>query len=84
MGRPDNLGLLVLYDSAVGTFAQARDAVQQEEQEEHPDHNPRKVTIKRQKKGLCSSTKLDFMGLRTDSYLARMNVYLSQVPKRYT
>jgi hypothetical protein len=27
---------------------------------------------------LRSSTNMDFMRLRTDSYLARMNVYLSQ------
>jgi hypothetical protein len=62
----------------VGPFAQARDTEQQEEKEEHADHNLRKVTIKRRKKGLHSCTKMDFMRLRTDSYLAQMNVYLSQ------
>ncbi len=40
-----------------------------------------KVTIKRRKKGLRGSTKMDFMSLRTDSYLAQMNVYLSQSSK---
>ncbi len=66
---------------AVGPFAQARDAAQQEEEEEHADHNLRKVTIERRKKGLHSSIKMDFMRLRTDSYLARMNVYLTQSSK---
>ena len=30
---------------------------------------------------MCSSTKMDFMRLRTDSYLARMHVYLAQTSK---
>ncbi len=60
MGRPGCLGLLELYDCAVGPFAQARDTAQREEEEEHADHNWRKVTSKRRKKGLCSSTKMDF------------------------
>jgi hypothetical protein len=47
--------------SAVGFFAQARDTAQQEEEEEHTDHNLRKVTFERRKKGLCSSTKMGFM-----------------------
>jgi hypothetical protein len=72
-----SLGLLVLYNSVVGSSAQARDAAQQEEEEEHADPNLRKVTIKRRKKGLRSITKMDFMRLRNDSYLAQMNVYLS-------
>jgi hypothetical protein len=42
-----------LYNSAIGSFAEARDAAQQEEEEERADHNLRKVTIKRRKKGLC-------------------------------
>jgi hypothetical protein len=46
---------------AIGPFAQARDAAQQEEGEEHVDPNLRKVTIKRGKKGLHRSTKMDFM-----------------------
>jgi hypothetical protein len=50
-----------LYDCAVGPFAQARDAAQQVEEEESADHNLRKVTFKRRKKGLRSSTKMDFM-----------------------
>ena len=58
-GHPGSLRLLVLYDSAIGPFAQARDAAQREEEEEHADHNLRKVTIKRRKKGLHSSTKMD-------------------------
>jgi hypothetical protein len=41
-------------------FSQARDAAQQEEEEEHADPNLRKVTIERRKKGLHSSTKIDF------------------------
>jgi hypothetical protein len=71
------LSYLILYLSctggghAVGLFAQARDTAQQEEEEEHADCNLRKVTIKRTKKGLQSSTNMDFMKLRTDSYLAR-------------
>jgi hypothetical protein len=46
---------------AVGPFAQAIDKAQQEEEEEHADHNLRKVTFERRKKGLRSSTKMDFM-----------------------
>jgi hypothetical protein len=45
----------------VAPFAQARDAAQQEAEEEHADPNLRKVTIKRRKKGLRSSTNMDFM-----------------------
>jgi hypothetical protein len=48
-------------DGAIGPFAQDRDAAQQEEKEEHTDLNLRKVTIKRRKKGLHSSTKMDYM-----------------------
>jgi hypothetical protein len=59
-GHPGSLGVLVLYNSAVGPFAQASDAAQQEEEEERADPNLRKVTIERGKKGLCSSTKMDF------------------------
>jgi hypothetical protein len=73
--------LLCSPRSAVGPFAQARDAARQEKEEEHADHNLRKVTIKRRKNGLRSSTKIDFMRLRTDSHLAQMNVYLSQSSK---
>jgi hypothetical protein len=47
--------------AAVCPFAQARDTAQQEEEEEHADHNLRKVTFKRRKKGLHSSTKMYFM-----------------------
>jgi hypothetical protein len=46
------------------------DAAQQEEEEERADPNLRKVTIKRRKKGLGISTKMDFMRLRNGSYLA--------------
>ncbi len=70
-----------MYDSAVGPLAQARDAAQREEEDECADHNLRKVTIKRKKKGLRSSTKMDFLRLRTDSYLARMHVYLTRTSK---
>ncbi len=35
------------------------------------------MTIKRRKKELRSSTEMDFMRLRNDSYLGQMNVYLS-------
>jgi hypothetical protein len=59
VGHPGSLGLLVLYNSAVGPSAQARDTAQREEEEEHADHNLRKMTIKRRKKRLCSSTKMD-------------------------
>ena len=45
MGHPGSLRLLVSYDSVVGSPAQARDAAQQEEEEEHADSNLRKVTI---------------------------------------
>jgi hypothetical protein len=65
------------HHHAVGPFAQARDAAQQKEEEEHADHNLRKVTIKRRKKRLHSSIKTDIMRLRNGSYLAPMNVYLS-------
>ncbi len=61
MGHPGSLGLLELYNCAVGPFAQARDTAQQEEEEERADHNLRKVTFERRKKGLRSSTKMDFM-----------------------
>ncbi len=67
--------------AAVGPSAQARDAAQWEEEEECADHNLRKVTIKRRRKGLRSSTKMDFMRLRNDFYLAWMNVYLSRSSK---
>jgi hypothetical protein len=81
MGHPGSLGLLEMYDCAVDPFAQARVTARQEEEEEHADHNLGKVTIKRRKKGLRSSTKMDFMRLRTDSNLGQMNVYLSQSSK---
>ncbi len=61
MGHPGSLGLLDLYNCAVGPFSQARDAAQQVEEEERADHNLRKVTFERRKKGLHSSTKMDFM-----------------------
>jgi hypothetical protein len=38
---------------AVGPFAQARDAAQREVEEEHADHNLRKVIIQRRKKGVA-------------------------------
>ncbi len=82
MGHSGSLGLLVLYDRAVGLFAQARDAAWREEEEEHADYNLRKVPTKRRKKGLSSSTKMDFMRLRTDSYLALIKVYLFQSSKQ--
>jgi hypothetical protein len=53
-----------LYNSAIGPFAQARDAAQQEEEEEHAHHNLRKVTMVRRKKELRSSTKMDFMRVK--------------------
>jgi hypothetical protein len=62
----------LMQPCAVGPFAQARDAAQGEEEEEHADPNLRKVTIKRRKRGLRSSTKMDYMRLRNDSYLAQM------------
>ncbi len=58
--HPGSLGLQVLYNSAVGPFAQVRDAAQQEDEKEHADPNLSKVTIKRRKKGLPNSTKMDF------------------------
>jgi hypothetical protein len=81
---PEDVGHNTRLDSgnknAVGPFAQARDAAQQEEEEEHADHKLRKVTIERRNKGLCSSTKMYFL-CRNDSYLAQKNVYLSQSSK---
>jgi hypothetical protein len=68
--HPCSLGLLVSYNSAVGPLAQARDKTRQEEEEEHADHNLRRVTIERRKKGLRSSTKIYFMRLKTETYLA--------------
>jgi hypothetical protein len=70
-----------MYDSAVSPLAQARDAARQEEEDKHADHNLRRVTIKRRKKGLRSSTKMDFKRHRTDSYLAQMHVYLPRTSK---
>jgi hypothetical protein len=68
--------------TAVGPFSQARNAARQEEEEECADHNLRKVSpIKRRKKGLRSSTKMNFMRLRTESYLAQMHVYLTRTSK---
>jgi hypothetical protein len=60
MGHPGSLGLLESYSFAVGPFAQARDTAQREEEEERADHNLRKVTIKRRRKELCTSTEMDF------------------------
>jgi hypothetical protein len=57
MGHPGSLGLLVLYDSAIGPLAQARNKAEQEEEEELADHTLRRVTIERRKKRLRSSTK---------------------------
>ncbi len=78
MGHPGSLGLLVSFNSAVGPLAQASETAQREEEEERADHNLRRMTIKSRKKGLHSSTTMDFMRLRTDSYLAQSHVYLSQ------
>ncbi len=46
---------------AIDPFVQARDMAQWEEEEERADHNLRKVPFKRRKKGLHSSTNMDFM-----------------------
>ncbi len=51
MGHPGSLGLLELYDCAVGLFAQARDTSRREEEEEHADHNLRKVLSREGKRG---------------------------------
>jgi hypothetical protein len=59
-----------LYDSAVGPFAQAKDAAQREEEEECADPNLRKVTIERRKKGLHSSTKNGFYEILTKSRMS--------------
>ncbi len=61
MGQAGSLGLLDSYNCAVGPFALARDTAQHEEEEERADHNLRKMTVERGKKGLRSSTKMDFM-----------------------
>jgi hypothetical protein len=61
MGHPGSLGLLELYNCAIGPFAQARDTAQREEEVERADHNLRKVTFEKRKRGLRSSTKMDFM-----------------------
>ncbi len=45
---------------SVGSFAQVRNAAQQVAEEEHADSSLRKVTIKRRKKGVASSTKMVF------------------------
>jgi hypothetical protein len=62
----DQFHLLSQKMHAVGPSAKARDAAQQEEEEERADLNLTYVTIERRKKGLCSSTKMDFMSLRLD------------------
>jgi hypothetical protein len=41
----------------------------------------RKVTIERRNKGLHISTKMDFMRVKNDYYLAQMNEFLSQSSK---
>jgi hypothetical protein len=61
MGHPGSLGLLESKNCAVGPFAQARDTAQQKEEEERADHNLRKVTFERRKRGLRSGTNMDFM-----------------------
>jgi hypothetical protein len=45
MGHPGSLGLLVSFDSAIGSFAQAIDAEQQEEKEEHADSIWKKLRL---------------------------------------
>jgi hypothetical protein len=57
MGHPGSLGLLELYDCAIGPFAQARDTAQQEEEEERADHNLRKVTFDEGKRGCVEAPK---------------------------
>jgi hypothetical protein len=56
-----------LLEAAIGPSALARDTAQREEEEEHADSNLRKVTMLRKKKGLRSSTKMDFMRFRKGS-----------------
>ncbi len=74
IGLINRIGCLELIEclgaTAVGPFAQARDAAQGEEEEERADSNLRKVTIESRKKGVASSTKMDFIRLRNDSYKA--------------
>ncbi len=70
--------------SALGPFSQARDAAQQEEEEEHADPNLRTVTMERRKKGLRGGTNMDLMRLRNGSYLAQLNVFLLQNSKELT
>jgi hypothetical protein len=42
-----------LYNSALGPFAQARDAAQQEEEEDCADHNLRKIDYQEKVKGVA-------------------------------
>jgi hypothetical protein len=56
-GHFSSLGPQVSYDSAVGLFAQVRNAAQQVAEGEHADSNLRKVTIKRRKKVLLVTPK---------------------------
>jgi hypothetical protein len=54
------------YHIAVGHFAQARDAAQQEEEEKSAHPNLRKLTIKRSKRWCCSYIKKEIMSLTLD------------------
>ncbi len=67
---------------AVGPFAQARDAAQQEGEEEHLIRTWEKWLWREGKRGYVVAPKWIFMRLRHDSYLARMNVYLSWSSKK--
>jgi hypothetical protein len=53
MGHLGSLGLQVLYDSVISLYAQARDAAQQEEEEEHADPNLRKGDYQEKDKGVA-------------------------------
>ncbi len=60
---------MLLYNSAIGPFAQPRDAAQQVEEKEHAHPNLKEVTGERRKKGLRTSTKMDFLSLKKMSLL---------------
>jgi hypothetical protein len=53
--------------TAVGPFAQARNAAQKEDKEKRAHSNWKKVTVQEWQKGVASSTKMDYMRLRNGS-----------------
>ncbi len=62
--------------TAVGPFAQARDAAGREEEEECADSTWKKWLFESGKKGLLVAPKKIFISIRNESYRAWVNVFL--------